>query len=66
MRDWQPLPLSLSADAEGRVHLRLGSEPWTLLDSAAVDGDGWLRGVFRGDVGTVDANRRACTRIASI
>ena len=59
MRDWQPLLLSLSADAEGRVHLRLGSEPWTLLDSAAVDGDGWLRGVFRGDVGTVDANRRA-------
>ena len=52
-----PLVLAMACDRAGRVFVRLGAEPWTLLDRAATDDAGWLRGVFRGNIMTADANR---------
>lgn len=51
-----PHRLALVIDDGGRVHVRLGDDLWTLLNNARFDGE-YLRGGFRGDIGTEDANR---------
>jgi len=51
------LPVTLVVKEAGGVYVRLGGRPWTVLDSATYD-EGVLSGVFSGDVGTEDANRR--------
>lgn len=51
-----PHRLALAIDDGGRVHVRLGDDLWTLLNNARFDGE-YLRGGFRGDIGTEDANR---------
>lgn len=51
-----PHRLALTIDDGGRVHVRLGDDLWTLLNNARFDGE-YLRGGFRGDIGTEDANR---------
>jgi CubicO group peptidase (beta-lactamase class C family) len=42
-------PLTLAIKESGDIHVRLGSQPWTLLNDAGFE-DGFLRGVFGGDV----------------
>ena len=63
--DRSPMPLSMAVDAGGRVYVRLGEQPWTLLDQAEVEEHdckvAWLRGTFLGDRRTVDTNRRDYT-----
>jgi hypothetical protein len=51
------LPVTFAIRASGEVYVRLGVRPWTVLDQAKFS-DGVLKGIFVGDVGTVDANRR--------
>lgn len=51
-----PHRLALAVDEGGRVHVRLGDQLWTLLNNARFDG-AYLRGGFKGDIGTGDANR---------
>ncbi|MCY3700951.1 MAG: serine hydrolase [Gemmatimonadetes bacterium] len=51
-----PHRLALAIDDGGRVHVQLGDDLWTLLNNARFDGE-YLRGGFRGDIGTEDANR---------
>lgn len=51
-----PHRLALAIDEGGRVHVRLGDDLWALLNNARFDG-AYLRGGFRGDIGTEDANR---------
>ena len=51
-----PRRLALAIDGGGRVHVQLGDDLWTLLNNARFDGE-YLRGGFRGDIGTEDANR---------
>lgn len=51
-----PHRLALAIDDGGRVHVQLGDDLWTLLNNASFDGE-YLRGGFRGDIGTEDANR---------
>ena len=51
-----PHRLALAIDDGGHVHVRLGDDLWTLLNNARFDGE-YLRGGFRGDIGTEDANR---------
>ena len=51
------LPVTFVIRKSGEVYVQLSGRPWTLLDQAKFSG-GVLRGVFAGDVGTVDANRR--------
>ncbi|WP_420447199.1 serine hydrolase domain-containing protein [Candidatus Palauibacter sp.] len=51
-----PQRLALVIDDGGRVHVQLGDQLWTLLNNARLDG-GYLRGGFKGDIGTEDANR---------
>ncbi|MCZ0933588.1 MAG: serine hydrolase [Gemmatimonadetes bacterium] len=51
-----PHRLALAIDEGGRVHVQLGDDLWTLLNNARFDGE-YLRGGFRGDIGTEDANR---------
>ena len=41
----------------GEIYIQLGSRPWTVLDRAKFS-DSVLSGIFMGDVGTVDTNRR--------
>ena len=52
-----PREVMLRVDQAGPIYLRLGSAPWTLLDSPSYS-DGTLSGQFAGDIGTGDANRR--------
>ena len=62
--DRRPMRLDLAVDESGWVHVRVGEQPWTLLDAAQLDDDGeeeggcWLRGVFRADRQTAETNRR--------
>ncbi len=51
-----PHRLALAIDDGGRVHAQLGDQLWTLLNNARFDGE-YLRGGFKGDIGTGDANR---------
>ena len=51
-----PHRLALAIDEGGRAHVQLGDDLWTLLNSARFDGE-YLRGGFRGDIGTEDATR---------
>jgi CubicO group peptidase (beta-lactamase class C family) len=51
------LPVTLVIREEGGVFVQLGGRPWTVLDQATFT-DGVLTGLFSGDVGTEDANRR--------
>ena len=51
-----PHRLRLAIDDGGRAHVQLGDDLWTLLNNARFDGE-YLRGGFRGDIGTEDANR---------
>lgn len=51
-----PHRLALAIDEDGRAHVQLGDDLWTLLNNARFDGE-YLRGGFRGDIGTEDANR---------
>ena len=51
-----PHRLALAIDDGGRVHVQLGDDLWTLLNNARFDGE-YLRGGFRSDIGTEDANR---------
>ncbi|WP_419862187.1 serine hydrolase domain-containing protein [Candidatus Palauibacter sp.] len=51
-----PHRLALAIDDDGRVHVQLGDDLWTLLNNARFDGE-YLRGGFRGDIGTEDASR---------
>ena len=51
-----PHRLALAIDDGGRVHVQLGDQLWTLLNNARFDGE-YLRGGFKGDIGTEDANR---------
>ncbi len=48
--------LTLTVKDSGDVHVQLGYQLPTLLSNAKFD-DGWLRGLFNGDIGTEDANR---------
>lgn len=62
--DRRPMRLDLAVDESGWFHVRVGEQPWTLLDAAQLDDDGeeeggcWLRGVFRADRQTAETNRR--------
>ena len=51
-----PHRLALAIDDGGRVHVQLGDQLWTLLNNARFNGE-YLRGGFKGDIGTEDANR---------
>jgi hypothetical protein len=51
------LPLELIVKDTGDVHVRLAGGLWTLLNEPRLD-NGYLLGVFAGDIGTADANRR--------
>lgn len=59
--DRQPMAVTMAVDGDGRVHIRLADQPWTVLTDATVEpsdgsegSDGaWLRGVFVGDRRTV-------------
>src|SRR5262249_172345 len=51
------LALMLRFKEPGDVHVRLGEQLETLLNEAKFAGDE-LTGVFQGDIGTSDANRR--------
>jgi CubicO group peptidase (beta-lactamase class C family) len=48
--------LTITVKDSGDVHVQLGYQLPTLLTGAKFD-DGWLHGVFAGDIGTEDANR---------
>ena len=48
--------LTITVKDSGDVHVQLGYQLETLLSGAKFE-DGWLRGVFAGDIGTEDANR---------
>jgi len=54
------LPIVMEIRETGEVFVRLGGQPWTVLDGAVLD-DGTLRGTFAGDLGTEDVNRRPYT-----
>jgi CubicO group peptidase (beta-lactamase class C family) len=51
------LPVTFVIRRSGVVFIQLSDRPWTVLDQAKFS-DGVLSGIFAGDVGTVDANRR--------
>ena len=50
------IPLRLAITPQGHVHVKLGTQLWTLLNRSRFDA-GTLRGSFSGDLGTEDANR---------
>jgi len=50
-------PIVVRVDPTGAVFVRLGEDPWTLLNDPNLR-DGMLTGYFAGDIGTVDVNRR--------
>jgi CubicO group peptidase (beta-lactamase class C family) len=49
--------VELRVEGSGAIYVRLGSEPWTLLNDARYT-EQTLTGLFAGDIGTRDANRR--------
>jgi CubicO group peptidase (beta-lactamase class C family) len=51
------IPVTIVVKERGGVYIQLGDRLWTVLDHATFD-DGVLGGIFSGDVGTDDANRR--------
>jgi CubicO group peptidase (beta-lactamase class C family) len=51
------LPITIVVKEAGGVYIQLGDQPWTVLDQAAFS-EGVLGGIFSGDIGTEDANRR--------
>jgi hypothetical protein len=51
------LPLELIVQESGDVHVRLAGGLWTLLNEPRFE-NGFLLGVFAGDIATADANRR--------
>jgi CubicO group peptidase (beta-lactamase class C family) len=51
------LPITIVVKEAGGVYVQLAGQPWTVLDYATFE-DGVLGGLFSGDVGTEDANRR--------
>lgn len=52
----ETLPLTLTIQADGDVHVRVGAQLRTLLNRAAFQ-NGYLTGQFNSDIGTEDANR---------
>jgi len=50
-------PLTVRIDPTGLAFVRLGEDPWTLLNDPSLS-DGMLTGYFAGDIGTEDVNRR--------
>ena len=52
-----PREVTLRVDESGPIYIRLASAPWTLLNAPSYS-DGTLSGLFDGDIGTADANRR--------
>ncbi len=50
-------PVTVVVRKSGETYVQLGRLPWTVLDQAKFS-DGVLRGIFVGDLGTADANRR--------
>ncbi|MGE0606759.1 MAG: serine hydrolase domain-containing protein [Pirellulales bacterium] len=55
--DGRLLPISLEFQDDGDIHVRLNGQLKTLVNEARQE-NGYLLGVFAGDIGTVDANRR--------
>ncbi len=51
------LPVTIVVKEAGGVYVQLGDRPWTVLGHATFS-EGVLSGVFSGDIGTEDANRR--------
>jgi hypothetical protein len=51
------IPVTIVVKEAGGLYIRLGGRPWTVIDQAAFE-NGVLSGVFSGDIGTKDANRR--------
>ena len=51
------IPVELTLQPDGDVHAQLAGQLRTLLNEAQWS-DGYLRGVWAGDIGTADANRR--------
>jgi len=51
------LPVTFVIRESGEVYVQLRTRPWTVLDQAKFS-DGVLSGIFAGDIGTEDANRR--------
>lgn len=51
------IPVTIVVKETGGVYIQLGERPWTVLDQANFS-EGVLNGIFSGDVGTEDANRR--------
>lgn len=51
------LPVTIVVKESGGIYVQLGGRPWTVLDHATFS-EGVLSGIFSGDVGTEDANRR--------
>jgi CubicO group peptidase (beta-lactamase class C family) len=51
------LPLDLTFQPDGDVHVRLGTQLTTLLNNARLKDD-WMTGQLPGDLGTADARRR--------
>ncbi len=54
------IPLRMDVQDDGDIHVRLGSQLETLLNSPGWN-DGTLTGQFAGDIGAEDANRRPYT-----
>jgi len=52
-----PREVTLRVDESGAIYIRLASAPWTLLNAPSFT-DATLSGLFAGDIGTADANRR--------
>lgn len=52
------LPVSLRIKSTGDVHVQLGSQLTALVNEVKLR-DGELKGIFIGDIGTEDANRRS-------
>jgi hypothetical protein len=53
-------PVVLVIRGTGEAYIQLGGQPWTVLNGAELS-DGYLKGMFAGDIGTEDANRRPYT-----
>jgi CubicO group peptidase (beta-lactamase class C family) len=51
------LSVTIAIRKSGEIYVQLHGRPWTVLDQANFS-DGVLRGIFAGDIGTADANRR--------
>jgi CubicO group peptidase (beta-lactamase class C family) len=51
------LSITIVVKDAGGVYVKFAGQPWTVLDHATFE-DGVLGGVFSGDVGTEDTNRR--------